>query len=362
MADISSITLPGGNSYNFKDAKLRQDAAKYTSTIPYGHVDSTSTSTVFTATVDGVTDLHDGVSVMLYNGVVSSTSGCTLNVNGLGAKPIYSNMAAATREAGTFYKGYTIIFVYDSTRVAGGCWIYYRGHYSDTQTALRLGYGLKLKKKVGRYVIVVTDADGYVFPLCDYYNNPSANKELTTDSFNPFGGIYQNISGSDYNAGSNLASNLALTYSLADCRYTFNLINGTITFIAKENVYIRCIPQTDGMVKLDGNDCLTQTLPSSKDGKVYILLGYAYDGYRILLFPSHPIYYYNSGIRLWSNSISTTEALIPASGSIDSNGVITFKNAANASLFTIQIPIYTTVGSSWELDENGILAINPAIT
>ena len=47
MADISSIKLPSGNTYDVKDILGRQS-------IPYGIVTSNST-TVFTATVDGVT-------------------------------------------------------------------------------------------------------------------------------------------------------------------------------------------------------------------------------------------------------------------------------------------------------------------
>lgn len=47
MADISSIKLPSGSTYDVKDILGRQS-------IPYGIVTSDST-TVFTATVDGVT-------------------------------------------------------------------------------------------------------------------------------------------------------------------------------------------------------------------------------------------------------------------------------------------------------------------
>ena len=63
--------------------------AKKTISIPFGQVDSTSTSTVFTATIDGITELRDGVCAYISNGVVASASGCTLNVNGLGAIPVY---------------------------------------------------------------------------------------------------------------------------------------------------------------------------------------------------------------------------------------------------------------------------------
>ena len=58
--------------------------------IPFGVVDSTSTSTVFTATVPGITELTDGTTIMLKNGVITSAEGFTININGLGAKPVYS--------------------------------------------------------------------------------------------------------------------------------------------------------------------------------------------------------------------------------------------------------------------------------
>ena len=110
---------------------LVPNLSKKTSAIHYGTVDGTSTSTVFTATVPGLTELVDGTTVMLKNGVVTSATGFTININGLGAKPVYSNMAAATADTTIFNVNYTMLFVYDSTRVAGGCWICYRGYNSD---------------------------------------------------------------------------------------------------------------------------------------------------------------------------------------------------------------------------------------
>lgn len=103
--------------------------------IPSGQVDSTSTSTAFTATIPGITELKNGVCVFLKNGVVTSASGCTLNINGLGAKPIYNTMAAATAVSTTFNSGYTMLFVYDETRVSGGCWMMYYGYNSSGYTS-----------------------------------------------------------------------------------------------------------------------------------------------------------------------------------------------------------------------------------
>ena len=82
---------------------------------------------------------------MLYNGKVTSASGFTINVNGLGAKPSYSNMALGnpvtptdpTRDTTIFNINYAMLFTYNSTRVSGGCWICYRGYDANTNT---IGY------------------------------------------------------------------------------------------------------------------------------------------------------------------------------------------------------------------------------
>ena len=84
------------DSNAYAGAQTSGGAANKAVSIPFGQVDSTSTSTAFTATVDGITELRDGVCVYLKNGVVTSAANCTLNVNGLGAKRILYSMAAAS--------------------------------------------------------------------------------------------------------------------------------------------------------------------------------------------------------------------------------------------------------------------------
>ena len=117
-----------------------RETAYKTASVPMGQVDSTSTATVFTATVDGITELRDGVCMWLKNGVVTSASGFTININNLGAKPVYSNLAETSRSTTIFNVNYTMLFVYNSTRVAGGCWDIVYG-YDTTYSA---GTGLSL--------------------------------------------------------------------------------------------------------------------------------------------------------------------------------------------------------------------------
>ena len=58
--------------------------------IYYGKVDSGSQAKAMTATVPGLTELSDGTCVLIHNGVVTSASPFTLNINDLGAKPVYN--------------------------------------------------------------------------------------------------------------------------------------------------------------------------------------------------------------------------------------------------------------------------------
>jgi hypothetical protein len=129
------------NSGTDQDTKWDSNAYRAVS-IPFGEVDDTSTSTAFTVTVPGITELRDGVACFVNNTKVTSAAGCTLDVNGLGAKRIYSSMSAATAVTTTFVKGYTELFVYDSERVDGGCWVMYYGYYTNTTyTPPKLGFG-----------------------------------------------------------------------------------------------------------------------------------------------------------------------------------------------------------------------------
>lgn len=126
----------------YDDLLSKTGNAYRTASIPMGTVDSTSTSTAYTATIDGITELRDGVCCYLTNNVVTSASGFTININGLGGKPLYRSNAAATAETTRFAKGLTILMVYNSTRVTNGCWDFVYGYDSNTTyTPPSLGFG-----------------------------------------------------------------------------------------------------------------------------------------------------------------------------------------------------------------------------
>lgn len=295
------------------------ETAHKTSSIPMGKVDSTSTSTAFTATVDGITELRNGVCMWLTNGIVDSASGFTININNLGAKPVYSSMAAATRITTVFHVDYTMLFVYNETRVSGGCWDCVYGYYINTNT---IGYQLRnnsstlpMSSIVYRYRLLFTSADGTHFVPA---NNDTSTKTTTVknvcqEPINPFGSIkyYGNTSG--------IAAEVAPTASylwsqyVITLGYSFNTTGEALALTIKKPVYIKAAPQVDGSAIFDSVEPFTQDLPTTADGNIYIFLGIASGVETVELIPEHPVYYYSSvtnSIQLYTGSETVTDIQI----------------------------------------------------
>lgn len=277
-------------------------SAVRTAAIPYGEVDNTSTSTAFTATVPGIKALTDGTCVMLKNGVVTSASGFTLNVNNLGALPVYTNLAAATRDTTIFNVAYTMLFVYDSGRVEGGCWVCYRGYDANT-----IGYqvrtnssALPASDKFYRYRLLFTSADGtkYVPANTSSSTNATAIRTTNTRPIDPFGEIRYYSATTAIEAGAKPGVAVIWQQYTLTLGYSFNNAGAALTLSVDKPVYLRCAPQTDGSAVME---YFTQTRPTSEDGKIYIFLGIAYSATAIELSMLHPVYYYkNGGLRLWT--------------------------------------------------------------
>ena len=147
--DTSKLDAPSGGSVGQVLKKTangtewaNESGGSSSTIIPSGAVDSTSTSLAFTATVSGITSLQDGVCVYLKNGVATSELGATLDVNGLGAKPIYISQGIAVEMGTQWNSAYSALFIYNSTRFTGGCWDFFYGYDSNTTyTPVKLGFG-----------------------------------------------------------------------------------------------------------------------------------------------------------------------------------------------------------------------------
>ena len=299
MANISNLNLPDSTKYGIRAVA-----------IPFGQVDSTSTSTVFTVTVPGIFELSDGVCLYIRNGVVTSAEGFTINVNGTGAKPCYNNMAtgnsitptAPTRDTTIFNINYTMLFVYSESIVEGGGWICYRGYNYDSNDNT-VGYLLRTNSAAlpaadtgYRYRLWFTSVDGQKFvPI----NTSTSTNATTARSFNtrpidPFGPIIYRSTNGTLTAGS--VPGVSALWQQYPISIGYSYVK---TLTANQPVYLKCTPQSEGGALMED---LVQTLPTSEDGKIYIYLGIAYAAGTMELRVEHPIYYYKNGqIREWSN-------------------------------------------------------------
>lgn len=287
-------------------SKISAHVPAKTAGIPYAQVDSTSTSTAYTATVDGITDLHDGVCVLLKNGVATSESGFTININNLGAKPSYNNMTDATRDTTIFNINYTMLFVYDSNRGDNGGWICYRGYNSNddiTGYQLRTNYStLPMKQTTYRYRLLFTSADNsYWVPANTTSSiNSTSSRTVNQNKIDPFGEIVYysataSVAANAYPASASLWQQHTVTLG-----YSFNTTGVALTLTNRRPVYVKCTPQADGSAIMDSATPIVQGLPTTEDGKIYIYLGTAYGATSIELTMNHPVYYYkDGGIRLW---------------------------------------------------------------
>lgn len=283
----------------------------------YGIVDSTSTSTAFTAQIPGITSYYDGLTIMLKNGYVTSAANFTIDVNGLGAKGAYSNMATGnvvtpttpTRETTIFNINYTMMFTYSSSLVEGGGWISYRGYNSDTNT---IAYqvrtnstALKTTDRTRYYRLLFTSADGtkWVPANTQYDNSATSTKTVNTRKINPFGRIVYLASSTNFNANANVTANLVWSQYTLALGYSFNRTGSALTLTTQTPVYVKCAPQSDGSAIIDSTTPFVQALPSTEDGNIYIYLGIAYSATNIELVINHPVYCYKSGkIQLWTGA------------------------------------------------------------
>ena len=287
------------------------NAALRASSIPWGKVDATSTSTAFTATIAGITELRNGVCFWLKNGIVTSAAGFTINVNNLGGKKCYNNMTASTQDTTIFNISYTMLFVYDDSLDSGAGGFYcYRGYDTNTNT---IGYQLRsnsstlpASQKFYRYRLLFTSADGthWVPANTSSSTNATASRTPNSTPIDPFGEIVYYGTTSAVNADANVAAAYLWQEYTLQLGYSFNNTGAALVLPYPKPIYLVCDPQTDGSAVINSTTPYATALPTTEDGKIYIFLGRTYSETNIELLMKHPVYFYkNSAIRQWTGPV-----------------------------------------------------------
>ena len=294
-------------------------AATVSHGIPFAMVDGTSTSTAYTASISGITAYYDGLTIMLYNGKVTSAANFTIDINGLGALGSYSNMSMGnpvtpttpTRDSTIWNLNYAMLFTYYSNIGGTGTtgWVMYRGYDSNQNT---IGYQIRtnsmsmpMSSKVYRYRLLFESADRAHFVPANNSTSTNATSARTpvTEAINPFGDIRYYGATTALSAGDRPSVSNIWQQNTATIGYSFQK-SPNYSLTGWHPVYLVCAPQSDGSAIIDSTDPITQTLPSTEDGKIYIHLGVAYSTTAIELTLHHPVYYYKSGaIRPWTFAV-----------------------------------------------------------
>ena len=277
--------------------------------IYYCETDSTSTTTLFTVTISGITALTDGLILCVKNTVGASASGCTLNLNGLGAKPIWLSEAnaACTTE---WKNNSTYLFVYDATNER---WVIQTGRDTDVtgnNIIARYSKVVSGGNNVKKYSLFAMLPDG----TYSSFTTNSGTSAKTFDSTNRFDirKIFVYGGSSDRSTGDKLsASGWKLQGYDIDMRYSFNGVttkDNTSSLTAEQPVYLVFDPTTEssGCYKLK-SPYYTQT--PNATGAIYVLVGVMRDCYRLDFWFYNPAFTYD-GTKLVPFSNATFAGLI----------------------------------------------------
>ena len=104
---------------NWVLSKISAGTAAKARGLPTGTVNESSSTATLTITLDDITELYAGLAICIRMPFANAASS-TLNVNNLGAKPIYylNNTTSASRIPANTY----VILIYDTITADTGCW------------------------------------------------------------------------------------------------------------------------------------------------------------------------------------------------------------------------------------------------
>ena len=233
---------------------------------------------------------NDLIMVKFTNG--NSIAAMTLNVNSSGAKNILLNGANTNTTTASLVAGAVLLLYCDGT--------YYhmmgsqRTSDSNTDTYDRMYWGITFTAGLAiyDYKILMMGVDGKLYPLTLETGTGTTKTVLTTELL--LNGLILYYPTTTDIAANGALTNLYSEMNMTTLVYTANQASWT----SQKPIYLKGTITAAGNFKLDNTtptSFMTQTLPTTEDGFVYILLGYMYGTTSMRLTAVHPIYQYAQG-------------------------------------------------------------------
>lgn len=270
-----------------------------------GTTGGTHLCTSWSGDCSGITELYDGLNIQLKLPVAGHASGCTISINGGEKHGCILN--ALTSYTTQYPVGSIVRFVYDSSQSGNvytgsstplsveGVWKVSDYNTDTTYSVMPSTYLLNGKYKaytnIYKYQILLSKDEEYLLPINETSNSTASTKVLTTEEFDIFGPIYYYGSTAITNANAVIPTGRTYISTSISLAYSFNT---TTTLTPNKNVYMVVVPQTNNKAKLHSSP-ISQELPTTDDGLVYVLLGVAYSTSQIALEFRHPLYHFKNG-------------------------------------------------------------------
>jgi hypothetical protein len=284
---------------------------------------NTPRTTAAKTTVESVT-FENGTVYNVNFTLGTSVSNATLN--GVNIQLGTTNVSTTTLSTGA--SPVVIPMRYNSSTNKLNIYGSHRTADSTEDYNLRWENSVQAGEQITQRKIIMEGVDGKFYPLT-IGNTTATNKTVSTQEFRLDGTILV------YNTTTTIAANgiftnVYVSEYLTTTNYTFNQSSG---FIAYRSVYLVGTVNSNGNFVLDNTTLtswLTQTLPTTDDGKVYIYLGITNNTTTAFRLDAiHPIYQYKNGRLQLYSGYSTFSDLATTSNSTDllnRNGLLVTDN------------------------------------
>lgn len=265
----------------------------------------------------------------------NNAAAITLNINGTGAKAVYFGGAAVTSTGCAEASGGVLAVYYDGTNFQ----LFGSQRTLDYDTYDRTYWNNSITAGVAiyDYKLLMQAADGKFYPLT-LETGTGTTKTVSTQEFLFDAPILWYNSTTDV-AANGTTTNVYSEFYGTTLQYTAN----ASAFTSQALIYLKGTIQANGTFKLDNTSYtswLTQTLPTTDDGFVYIQLGYMYTTANMRLTSRHPAYWYKDGmLRPYTGKIGyasiddrlKTSATVTSNVDLSANGIGKTTLAANTS-------------------------------
>jgi hypothetical protein len=279
--DITSVTagngLTGGATSG--DATLNvgagagitvsADAVAVTNPLYYVEGNTSGTAGTWTGTISGLSAYYDGLTIRYKQGIAGATN-VYLNINSLGAAQVYRY--AGARLTTHWPTGTISTLTYNSS---DNRW-YANGDYNSTDDyRIRWQNDVAIGAYVHGYQLLAEGTDGAFYPVTEGGSTGNTNTVSTAD-LRIGGTLLAYESGTDIAAGGTSSGyEVYEGINSAAMEYWNNRDSGWATDMAA--IYLVGEDNGDGSYNLDNSSYtsfLTQTIPTSDDGKIYIHIGW----------------------------------------------------------------------------------------